>query len=62
MRFAAIAADGYVIGRYREFSKALAALDSYRGLRRSWKVLMAFAVVAAAGAIVLAVTGFELLY
>ena len=61
-RFVATAADHYELGRYRDFSKALTALDSYRGLHRSWKVLMGIAVIALGGAVGLAVFGIDLIF
>ena len=60
-RFVVEAADSYPVGRYREFSKALAALDRYRGLHRSWKVLLPLALLAGAGASVIAYYGLETL-
>ena len=61
-RYIVNAADSHVVGRYREFSKALAALDSYRGLHGSWKVLLPLAILAGAAAAAVAVYGFETLY
>ena len=61
-RFVVTAADQYQLGRYRDFSKALTALDTYRGLHRSWKVLLAVAVLAAGAAVGLAVFGIDLLF
>ena len=61
-RFVAIAADNYQLGRYRDFSKALTALDTYRGLHRSWKVLLAVAVLFGTAAVGVAVFGIDLLF
>jgi hypothetical protein len=61
-RFVVIAADQYELGRYRDFSKALTALDTYRGLHRSWKVLLVIAVIAGVAAVGIAVFGIELLF
>ncbi len=61
-RFVVIAADQYVLGRYREFGKALAALDTYRGLHRSWKALLVVALLAGVAAVGFAVFGIDLLF
>lgn len=61
-RFVVTAADQYVLGRYREFSKALSALDSYRGLHRSSKVLLGIALLAGVGAVALGLFGIDLLF
>lgn len=61
-RFVVTAADKYQLGRYRDFSKALTALDSYRGLHRSWKVLLAVALLFGTGAVGIAVLGIDLLF
>jgi hypothetical protein len=55
-------AQSHLVGRYREFSKALTALDTYRGLHWSWKVLLPIALLAGAGAVMAAAAGFELLF
>ncbi len=60
-RFVVEAADHYRVGRYREFSKALAALDNYRGLHRSWIVLLAIGLAVAVVAVSLAVFGADLI-
>jgi hypothetical protein len=61
-RYVVIAADQYVLGRYREFGKALSALDAYRGLHRSWKALLVVALVIGAAAVGVAVFGIDLLF
>jgi len=61
-RFVVTAADHYQLGRYRDFSKALTALDSYRGLHRSWKALLVVAVLFGAAAVGVAVFGIDLLF
>ena len=61
-RFVVTAADQYQLGRYRDFSKALTALDSYRGLHRSWKALLVVAMLFGAGAAGIAVFGIDLLF
>ncbi len=61
-RFVVNAADSRRVGRYREFSKALAALDGYRGLGRSWKVLLPISVLFGAVAVGFAVFGIDLLF
>ncbi len=61
-RFVVNSADSRQVGRYREFSKALAALDGYRGLSSSWKVLLPVSVLFGAVAVGLAVFGLELLF
>jgi len=54
-RFVVKSADSRRVGRYRDFSKALAALDSYRGLSGSWKVLLPITLLFGALAVGLAV-------
>ena len=61
-RFVVNAADSHRVGRYRDFSKALAALDGYRGLSSSWKVLLPVTVLFGAVAVGLAIFGVELLF
>ena len=61
-RFVVNTADQHQIGRYREFSKALAALDSYRGQSGSWKVLLPITLLFGVLAGGLAVFGIELLF
>ena len=61
-RFVVNTADSHRVGRYRDFSKALAALDGYRGLGSSWKVLLPITVLFGALAVSLAVFGVELLF
>ena len=60
-RFVVEAADHYRVGRYREFSKALEGLDNYRGLHRSWIVLLAIGLAVAVVAVSLAVFGADLI-
>jgi len=61
-RFVVKAADSYQLGRYRDFSKALTALDTYRGLHRSWKALLVVAVLFGTAAVGVAVFGIDLLF
>ena len=61
-RFVVNSADSHRVGRYREFSKALAALDSYSGLSGSWKILLPITLLFGALAVGLAVFGVELLF
>ena len=61
-RFVVESADAHRVGRYREFSKALAALDGYRGLHASWKVLLPVTVLFGAAAVALAIFGVDLLF
>jgi len=61
-RFVVNAADSHQVGRYRDFSKALAALDGYRGLSNSWKVLLPVTILFGALAVGLAVFGVDLLF
>ena len=61
-RFVVEAADQHRVGRYREFSKALAALDGYRGMSGSWKPLLVLAVLSGAAAITAAVYGVNLFF
>ena len=61
-RFVVEAADHYRVGRYREFSKALTALDNYHGLHRSWIVLLVVGLAVAGVAVGLAVFGADLLF
>ena len=61
-RFVVEAADHYRVGRYRDFSKALTALDNYHGMRRSWIVLLGVGLVVAVVAVGLAVFGADLLF
>jgi hypothetical protein len=61
-RFVVTAADQYELGRFREFGKALTALDGYRGLHRSWKALLVVALVIGAAAVGVAVFGIDLLF
>ena len=61
-RFVVNSADAHRVGRYRDLSKALAALDSYRGLSGSWKVLLPITLLFGALAVGVAVFGVELLF
>ena len=61
-RYVVNAADSYMVGRYREFSKALAALDGYRGLHHSWKALLPVALLFGAGASFVAIYGLDTLF
>ena len=61
-RFVVNSADSRQVGRYREFSKALAALDGYRGLSNSWKILLPVTILFGALAAWLAVFGVDLLF
>ena len=61
-RFVVKTADQHQIGRYREFSQALDALDRYRGQSGPWKILLPITLLFGALAVGLAIFGVGLLF